>query len=774
MKIENEALFRQYLGDGINLFLGAGFSVESESAIGKSPVGDDLRTELLTHFGVKQPSRLTLPQLCATIQSTRATDLRSYLKRRFTITRFDPRYSVLEQVNIRAIFTTNIDDLVHNIYSKSTRHYLNDLLLRGPSISGKNAIEFIPLHGCVAHENADFDFTPIELASSFARDRDKWFGFVGRLQNTPTLYWGYRLEDAGVLEALHRSTVNERSRKEAWITLRSPDEDSENYFRSLGFQIIIADTAELLDYFTKIAAPTPAHISTTALELFPEFNIPSIGTTPARSIVEFYAGAEPSWNDIYSGKIYEISHMLKAKNRIAQGKNLMLIGATATGKSTLIRQLACHIEYKGLKLFINEISNSKAELLARAINADKTPVLIFLDNIADSTDGIAPLLATKSVQIIGAERDYYYDSISHRFEKGKFALLDVSDLTDNDIQEIENRIPREIVKAKFSKSTSHLASSEQPTIFEVIDGTIRDNSLSERYVKTLSHLKEESMALHDLLIMICYVYSCRIPSSLDMAASFLHEYGINVAQVHEMIESLGGTVAYYEGALADSRQDYFVPRSTPISDAVMSRLKPQDLSRILWTFHEGVSPTKIPRYDIFKRRAYDEHFASRAFPNVEDGIRFYNYVYNRDPSPYLRQQGALYCQKRHDLTTAFNWIDEARAKTGDRNPTIRNSYAVILFRANVDRPIDATVTATLQESMQILEECYGSDKRKVYHAKVFADQAMQYAKKYMSTKEAVRYLELAKDWLLIERAERPDDRRMKTQIREVSGMLGSL
>ncbi len=335
--------------------------------------------------------------------------------------------------------------------------------------------------------------------------------------------------------------------------------------------------------------------------------------------------------------------------------------------------------------------------------------------------------------------------MSHRFEKGKCVLQDISDLTDIDIQEIETRIPKEIIKGKFSKATGLLDSSEAPTIFEVIDGTILDNSLRERYIKTLSHLKEDSLALHDFLVMICYVYSCRIPASVDMAASFLHEHSINVTQVHTMVESLGSTVSYYEGAMADRLQDYFVPRLRPVSDAVMDRLKQDDLGRILWAFHEGVSPTKIPRYDIFKRRAYDQHFATRAFPDVREGIKFYEFVHDRDPSPYLRQQGALYCSKRGDLTTAFNWIDEGRATTGDRNPTIRNTYAVILFRANVNLPKDATVTSTLQESMQILEDCYTSDKRKVYHARVFADQAMQYAKKFGATKESSRYLERARD-----------------------------
>ncbi len=273
----------------------------------------------------------------------------------------------------------------------STRHYVNDLLLRGPSISEKAQSNIYRFTAVSHHPPEDFDFTPIELASSFTRDSDKWFGFVGRIQHTPTLYSGYRLEDAEVSEAFHRKTTHDRPRKEAWITLRAPDEDAEQYFRSLGFQIIIGTTVELLEYFGRLSSPMPIPPPATPVTLFPEFNIPPIGTTPSRSIVDFYAGAEPSWSDIYSGRIYETSHSLTAKNTIARGKNLILLGATATGKSTLIRQLACRFEFKGQKLFINEISRSKAELLVRAIDEQRVPVLIFMDNVADATDGIPTL-----------------------------------------------------------------------------------------------------------------------------------------------------------------------------------------------------------------------------------------------------------------------------------------------------------------------------------------------------------------------------------------------
>jgi hypothetical protein len=48
--------------------------------------------------------------------------------------------------------------------------------------------------------------------------------------------------------------------------------------------------------------------------------------------------------------------------------------------------------------------------------------------------------------------------------------------------------------------------------------------------------------------------------------------------------------------------------------------------------------------------------------------------------------------------------------------------------------------------MEILAECYHSDKHKTYHALTFADQAIQYWDIY-ADKTARKYLETANKWL---------------------------
>lgn len=235
---------------------------------------------------------------------------------------------------------------------------------------------------------------------------------------------------------------------------------------------------------------------------------------------------------------------------------------------------------------------------------------------------------------------------------------------------------------------------------------------------------------------------------------------------------MGSMLSHYEGALAESHQSYYVPRSRQLAEVVLYRIPVDDLRRVLETFHAEVSPTKIGRYDVFRRSGYDAKLIGRAFPDWREGLKFYEQAFYRDSSYSLRQQGALYLAHKRNFQLAFMWIDEARSMTRN-NPAISNSYAVILFNANYDKQADPEVKATLDESMNILKSCYDKDHRKVYHAKVFADQSLKYAAKFPTSSSASEYLESSRRWLESELSRRPGDRGMKNLLHQVRSRLRS-
>lgn len=267
--------------------------------------------------------------------------------------------------------------------------------------------------------------------------------------------------------------------------------------------------------------------------------------------------------------------------------------------------------------------------------------------------------------------------------------------------------------------------------------------------------------------MCCYLYSCRVPTSLDVAIAYSRNHTTDPQEVLETLRSMGSFLSAYEGSLSDATQAYFVPRSRSVADAVMRKIPSEDLKQLLLTFHSEVSPTKISRYDIFRRGAYEAGLVGKAFSNWEEGLAFYELSSTRDNSHSLKQQGAIYLAHKKQYHLAFSWIDEALTMVGRRNAPVRNTYAVILFSANSDKPLDSDVISTLIESMEILASCYNSDIRKAYHAKVFADQAIKFANRLPNQPESIQYLDQARDWLEAELASRIGDRTMTRMIQQL-------
>lgn len=772
LKIENPDLFDSHLRNGINLFLGAGFSTLArglyKSTPKSLPVGSGLRKEMLEHFERDPNSKLELPQLCQIISGTQRAAFNDFLRSRFTVVDFNDLYKNLERLNIKSIFTTNIDDLPFKIFSDGQKYYINDISIRGPSIDGATAIDYIALHGSVVHAQSEvMDFSPVEISSSFERDKDKWYSYLGRIQKTATLYWGYSMADAGVLQALSKDANNKRDRAPAWIVLRTEDNEAIEYYTALGFQIIIGDTEDVLKHFSQLKVEkTPGASKRLLSKRFKEYLLPEVQAVPVRTLTEFYLGAEPIWYDIYLGNLHKTKYVGRAENSIAGGRNCILIGGAITGKTTLLKQLARGVVEPKQALYINDITPEKAKLLLRDIDAEGSKVVAFVDNAADSWEAINVLASSANIQIIAAERDYIFDSVGHRFSRKIFEVFDVSGLAAIDVQAVQDKIPSGLQRMSPQQFLDGLKSDLDPTFFEVLDSCISGHLLTDRFIDALKELKHTSPIKHDLLVLSCYLYSCRIPTSVDVAYAYVGKRVPSVTDVYTELSNIPTLLSPYEGGLADTDQAFFVPRSRNVAEAVIRRISPAELRVLLTDFHSSVSPSRISRYDIFRRMAYDANLTTRAFPDWEEGLAFYENCRERDNSASFLQQGAIYLSRKKQFPLSFKWIDDAMIRAGRKSASVRNTYAVVLFNANYDKN-NPNVINTLDESMSILQKCYKDDLRKVYHAKVFADQAVKYASKFQKSPASIDYIDQASVWLKAELQQREGDRSINQLLRDL-------
>ena len=760
MKIENENTFLAAMNTGLNLFVGAGFSTLATDHKGQSlPIGSELQQELAEFFNL--PSELDLTQMATILNASRKDEFRAYLKSRFTVAEFDSRYQVIETLPLKSIFTTNVDNLLYEIFKGSNTSYLNDLDVRGSTFHDQNSIDLVTLHGCILDDTREFTFDATSLASASTREPDRWYFLSHALESVPTLFCGYSLADSGTLSMLHPSTVDSRELSDKWITvLPGTDEGTRRYFRALNFQVIDCDMEELLDYFRKHSRVDETHPPvTSSRELVPGLNIPEFAEVAVRSIFDYFRGAPPTWSDIYSGQLTTTSHHARVRNALNSQQHTFVTGIPGSGKTTLMMQVAKDFPFAGHKLLCEAPTPEKAKFILNKLAGSHA--LICIDNFADDLDGVNVLLNAPNVQILGSEEIYWLETVTHRLPREKIHIIDITDLTDEDTQSIVDRIPSDVRIA--NSSLRPLGSGYTPSIFEIVESNTHHSTLSERYKKVLQTLESHNVLLLEFLLVCSYVHRCRTPISSDMLLAFFRGTGINYEHLYEMRNKIQGIVVDYVGDLDDGAQDYFSPRSSLISEAVIGQATSGQLKRMVTRFHEQVSSFRIHRHDVFRRRAFDHELMRLVFRDWEEGKEFYRQSYSReDQNPFVLQQGALYLSRKHRFQEAFQMIDEALSRTSRRIPSIRNSHATILFRANINRgdTDDGIVKRTLQESMDILRECYAYDQRKAYHAQIFADQSLRYESRY-GREEGQAYLETALTWLKEEVRRSPWNREVK-------------
>ena len=243
-RIDYKDTLIQAMKTGINLFVGAGFSLYAKDASGKSlPSGSQLLSELHDSVG---PGQQDLARYCSVMERKNRGALYDYLTRRFHVTSFDDCYLNLNLINLRGVYTTNIDDLVPQIIAKSDNRYINEQNIYG-DCANSQGVNYLPLHGYVKYPEQGYVFSVDKIATIYNQAPRIWSYLSSAVEKYPTLFIGYGLNDTGVIESILSQQTFRNAQKAMWIVLYKPTEDDIEYFEGLDFNIIIADTKEFLD-----------------------------------------------------------------------------------------------------------------------------------------------------------------------------------------------------------------------------------------------------------------------------------------------------------------------------------------------------------------------------------------------------------------------------------------------------------------------------------------------------------------------------------------------
>jgi len=778
--IENKASLEAAIRSDLNIFVGSAFSIFSRDRKGNPlPTGAELVAELCKEFNKPHLSNQELARVSQIVKSSDRVGFNEFLVDRLTVKSHDERYKALISFSVSRIFTTNIDDLFPRIYQESSEKYLNDIVIQGASFREKAAVEYLPLHGSVNYPDPDFAFTPIEVASAFEKNPTQFQYLVRSVSKSPTFFIGYSLEDAGTLQALSHTISSKTQDKGRWIQLKEADEGTIEYFRSLGFNIVVATTDQLLDYFFDLSKQIESEHNlsrnnTLSVRDFPSGRIPTIQEESVRPIIDFYKGHAPTWYDVLTKRLPITTKYRALINLIDGGRNVMLKGIPVSGKSTLLMQAAAYHDTPKIRLFEDIITPEKANYFVEKIKG-KGKVIIFIDNVGESVDALNVLTSCADIQIVCCDRTENINFGSHRFDIDRFVELDCSDLQHEDFSKIFDSIPPQIRKDRMT--IPKVMSQYNPSTFEFVEANVKDKSISERYDEVLLSLHQKDRDIHDLFVMISYLFTCHTTASFDVVSRFIGAGG-DYNKVYSSVGTLGkllSEVGENDPQFFDLNedQDYFSPRSYIISETVVERCRDEDFSRIYKSFHNNVSRLFIPRFSIFRRYGYRSKFATRVFSRWEDGETFYLSAYEQDPSYFLKQQLAIFLGLRRQYGLAFKYIDEALSESGNKNPNIRHTHARLLFDANIDKAAeDPTLIHYIRQSMLILEGCYQYDKRQANHATRFAEQSYRFATLFPGP-DADDYLKKSLVWLREELKKTPSLRSARSLEKRIASRIGA-
>jgi hypothetical protein len=647
LEVEKQALYERDLQVGVNLFLGAGFSRMARNMKGQAlPTGDGLKELIVTELKLEEYRDLDLPSIYQIALSSQRSRLFSLLKSTFTVREYDPCYEYLRLLNVHAIYTTNIDDLVHCIFAPkqgSISKILHDRAMFSAPKELSAVIDYVALHGCVRHSEPRYVFTLGEISSAFAADQETWYVFQRELQSRPTIFVGYSLRDAGVLQALH--SARERSANR-WILLRGADNTAKDLFHSLGFETLVGDTAAFLEHLTTVFGEGTEQTLDAKRSFFCGA-IPSFGATAQRPVRSFFLGAEPVWSDAYSSQVVKRRIFTEVKNAILSGSNPILVGVPLCGKSTLLRQLAVDLNATDTCLYFDQLSRTTfEEVLAEHAGAtDK--ILVFIDNLIDSLEAIHVLATRPNFQFIATEASYVMDSV--HFRPGvKWRVFSCSELDPADRQRIIDSVPQRFRRSSVT-DLAVLDEAGEIGLFEALQKHVFDQQLRQRFRAALREFESLDREAFDAYIMACYAAECRSVVSFDMMYVFSRKPSKTYEDVYETCARISAflTEQEIEGAVD---QDYFTVRSKALAKLALEDISDPSFSRVFQRFHSVISDKIIPDYWVFRRYGYDNEYARRAFPDVRAGQAFYERLIARTNNQFNYQHGAIYLSKMKALS----------------------------------------------------------------------------------------------------------------------------
>lgn len=737
VKIDNEEVLKNAMVDGINLFTGAGFSILPNIDGDKLPLGPQYAEELKDKFGITIPGN----DLDDVADIMNGDSLQEYTRKRFKVSKINPKYYLINKLNLKSFITTNYDNIPLLINEKNDTYKLYDVR-SGPQ-NGQSMVKYIPIHG-----NVESDEYPIIIGSLSVVSLNTFSSAAMNeaekaVSQAPTIIWGYGMKDKSTLQ-IFKSTIENQSQN-IWIQCLEGDERIE-YYRGMHFNIILADTESLLNWIANnITAPTQKEKTIVNDPDLLKFKVPlDISEVKSYESDDYYNYGITQWFHIFSNLAYERAVVTKIHNEALKIKHVIVVGSDFSGKTTILMQLSRKINSPN-KFFFDNITTEMVNYVASKIKDHDA--WVFLDNCAD-LEQLNVLSKLSNTTLVSTTTEYLFESEKNKITLDDYKIINVTEIDGRlEAQKIREIIPKNLRTADF---TYKMDKDEKYSMIELVTGNVK-SALSKTMVRRiLDHIKEVSKESFELIALTVYLSKRSSAVNTEVLLAYYElttyeEVKEKIDKVNSLLRELNKINIQIESD--DFNQDFFVMRSGLFLNKCVELFESNKgipdyhatYARMIRRFIEYVSPIHIWNYEIFKKKQYDSELFYIIFGDTADDL--YDELYKYSNNIFVIQQKALYHRRCKKYKLAFEEISKTLMAL-PKNPSVKNSYAMILFEMN-DEEKGPNSLDMMRKAMTIFEELHENDERKLYHTEKYSQYAIKLAETY-SIKD---YLDNAISWI---------------------------
>lgn len=455
-----------------NLLLGSGISLDSKGKNGELlKSAYDLTVELCNLKGVKTTTPLSRVSLLLDKDETA-----KYITSPYSSCKAGETVKRLTSFVWRTAFTLNVDDALEAAYETTVRpkqepESLNyDTTYKTPAT--KATLPIVHLHGFTREPEKGYVFSTTEYGR-VTRGMNAWMHVLSELMaSEPFIIAGTTLNESDLDYYLSaRTETSGRSNRGPSLFIEPfPDKITENLCARHGLVLVKAKLSEFLAWLLgKVGnPPTVRELTVPSIQglfsavLSPEDQVafftsfelvrPS-APVPEGEVSPFYFGRSPRWADLESSLDVptddEREFGAKARNLVSgptpQLKLLCAISEPGSGKTTQLRRAAYNLAREG---FVVLSMNSKVafdpENVARVLATLEKPSVLVIDNLADHASALRTVIAslnlTKSIVILGADRDYRRDHIDRLLGDLNVEFLATSSWTTESYEQLLERL----------------------------------------------------------------------------------------------------------------------------------------------------------------------------------------------------------------------------------------------------------------------------------------------------------------------------------------------